>query len=637
MPKNKNKSGKRAKKIKTSVKRPAAVVRTVTVTKQKPPKASKKNRLRKRMAKQNALDLGKSMDVSRSARGCIQPTATIVPLSFTNSWGVILDTIDALLRQLQLRKPDNFNRPVDSFGNPQLPTIRFNAVRTAWLLAVQAYWYQRGVITSNDTTSLFQPTGIQIPNSLAKVAQQFLPYVDPMTGAVYKFQIFPLDPAFNALTNYPDVSFSVTSVTGLNRQNCINFPGEYYHVHPSNHNKITPSSPFQDLGKAPDGFNPVYVFPTNPAFKTLIQYFSTIFAGEMTAINSLCSAVDYKQLPNFAPDASAYAWVTENGISCFTPNFEPTMAIITGFNGALGTVVDVNNNYPFVKPLPVVRVVKSDGAFSYFDGTLRGILLNIYAYLTVGVSKFVGSFNGVQQLKYTECYGGIKRFDVVGTQIESNLVSNCLSSIIDTLGSSKDANSTNTNDNSIYALIHIFWASVIFRLFMTDAITDVNNKYVAQSYSPLLPSCSIPGTLARAISGLGPCVINGGLYIPYWRNSAVIWNVNISALGVFSPPPTVPYETTVWNSFYAKKTGSWTITDNDNNPIVQSPNIIFGCLSTLLFPTFFNYAVNMPGSNYSRWTTKPVTCLGTPNKLTTYNSYFMTCGDYGSLSSLVKR
>jgi len=562
---------------------------------------------------------------------CINPGPVILAIDFERSWGRAIDIIDSYAKVAQIQKPQNFVRLVNtsSASAPPQPAIRFTMLRAIWLAAVRQYWYNIGIITGSSSTSTLRVQNVTLPNGLAKFVQQFAPYTDTTTGIQYQFQIQPYGDGVNIFSNYPDLSVAAASGTIATN---LSLPRSQYLIHPSD---WVSGGRTNDVGTSSSSPNPLYPFDGTTV--TWTAFISTITQAETSAINALFNGVNPNDIPNYAPDNSAYTVITNYSISSLCPKFEPLMSVITGIFQAVDNENDREANYPYVKSLPAIKYQKSY-AFPTYGLGYRNVLYLLYATISSAVTTFDPNADSLTQLRYTECYGGMKHWSFSGVKVSQFMIAERLSEYMDSLNRN-DASNTNTNSTTLFGLSAMFWSAVYYRVSPWDAILDIGSYYRGYCYGTGLPTLQLPATLARVVSGLGPVVHNGRLYLPYFYEDPPQWTNRISAAS--------PYNWNMSNSLYTDFTFSGTcyrpisgttttpVNLADATPIIPNSTIRYTVYPVKLFKYLSEAMKRLDGYNPNRGTQMTKVCLGCPNRILGLCQINPITADYGNTNALV--
>jgi hypothetical protein len=573
------------------------------------PKAAPKNRskkVKKAMAKmqaQKSYSSDKSLNTIiakettfRARAGCLSPNEIIITLSFANSWQVIIDTIDQFLQQAQIEKPQMFQRAnIDgsaTLANIAPPTVEFIAARAAWFMAAYSYLVRIGVVIGANVSQVQVIPGITLPNGLAKFIQHFAPYYDTVTGTCYKFALPLLDTTtYNVYPAYPDISQAITQLGTI--ATVFNARINAYLIHPCLYVDGTNNN--TDFATATGRINPTYGLPSPNTPTNLSAYVQTNLSTNTTIknnINKLYNGVDPFDILRFAPDASFYAQMTSEGSTCPCPNTNNIMTLIGPQLLADNAQADAGVGYPFIKAFPPIGLNKPGSIFT-LPAQYALAYRKLYAVLSGQVTKYVPRATSLSQLRLTQSYGTLKTFEVTGVQIAYPVIAERITEYLQNLNGNGNIPTVMT----LFGLIQTFWCEIISRVASYDWIADTNNAYSGYAMGSN-STMKLPLTLASMISAVGPIVVNGSLYIPYFSSIVTTWYNSVNA-GNWTTSPNGNASTVQTQMFYS--TGqSVPIIDAAGAPIQPLLSTVFTVGSPLYAEYFQELAYQNFAENWSQ-------------------------------------
>jgi hypothetical protein len=572
------------------------------------PRTQKKGKAPKR----KACMLTEALD-KRDKMECLAPVQPVKNLKndFAQSWGNLLDVIDAHLKIASVHFPNAFIYDTDSTGALLPPSVPFSHARSLWILICQYFLFRRGVISSiNSDKSTFVPPTKMLPVGIAKFLQHFLPYVDPATGAQYKviMSAYPTDEVY---WDYPSVDKTVDEAvyasTGLSH------PRRYALSHPAN-----------VLGAAPATFQPKdagiedYQRSGQTLGSTIDVYTAVQDMGnaEITNILSLFTVVDVDQIPARAPDASMFSIYNDLGVTNPCPEFDAGMSILLN---TTVTNADKGFCHPYIKPKPPISLEKTfdnEGpettTFTTSD-KYQTILRNVYAYLMCHATHFSNK-HWYDCLKKS-AFEQVRSFTIIGSHID-------LGAIGDSIAQLCSLHLNNPSDPS--ASVRTYWAFVIQcwgvimrRIHKTDVITDANttssgnflNYYNGYTANAQYEQFKLPASLATSLNSLGPVVVKGYLYIPYLKTDPGSWLEALTPAGVWDNTVS---GTTKFGQSQWQYTGSKNITYPNGTPITYEPDGRQGKLPTTFVQFLTSQFQNMVSLPYNQGIEATAQVLGNP-------------------------
>jgi len=410
-------------------------------------------------------------------------------------------------------------------------------LRGLWLSAFEWYiWNTGGMKTGFPGSYTFNR--FKIPVGLAKIFQQYAPYVDPVTGSTYRWAFPSLSVTYNA--GYASVDSNSPVVSLFTYNSNLNSPLLRYLIHPQ---AVIGSGNITDLSS--NGTTSWAPFVSNPQ-SFLNVWLEAPNASILAAAQQLfpCN-VQCADIPKFAPDGSAYCNVSNYTISSPVPIFRNDIAVICCINAG-NTPPDRYKNQLYDAPWPVVRTLDPTTGNQAVPGSLCYLqtLIHTYAYLTSFATRFVvGACSDL--LKTTRCFSDINEFSYRGYKVDIAVFCNKLCQLIQVSNWPQSAFNPNADlQNAMFTMLQTCWSSLYQRLLPLDAICcsgvpATNNFFYASTN--MIDSCLLYPTMARIIGGIGPVRIKGKPYFPnlggtLWnRPGATIgWTSAVSISGVWT-------------------------------------------------------------------------------------------------------
>jgi len=389
----------------------------------------------------------------------------------------------------------------------------------------------------------------QIPIGLAKLFQQFAPFVDTVTGSVYQTTITPADPI--GYINYPSIDLRLNNVTLRTRDTFLppwvdlNCPLSRFIISSTN-----------QAGDIPDyaacfGIQAsVYM---DDLSQPLTEWISDSINGSqirlMQNLYEVTIAVD--EIPLYAPDGSAYTYFTSGYVASPTPQFSSPISVMCGH-----ALIEFNEtpdyftaNYVYDKPFPCVRNPSQQGSVDFRIKRLT--LLGTYAYMTSFAEKWT---NGVAKelMLHARELSGATSFSYRMYQISFFRVALLVRDVLRTdpwVGTGTEIS------NQLFSLTQLTYSAVFQRLFQTASfpshpdqkltyrLTNDQNTYPVSpcfyAASGQVTATRFPSVIAKAISNIGPVVVGKKILFPYWEYQKCY---NSSFPVSYPPSQTTPYE-----------------------------------------------------------------------------------------------
>jgi len=494
-------------------------------------------------------------------------------------YGRVLLIIDEFIFRAMINKPAVFQ--CTSTNND--PSLGFQTLRGYWLYAFQYYMWRCRCINGN-YVSANSYDNLTVPVGLAKIFQQFAPYVDPNTGSKMRYVLNPLN--LSIVTDNQNVDSSYASLDG-----CLGQPKLRYMIHPA---VTTGTATLVEYATA--GTRSFAAAGTN--IISFDSYFGNFLTnGPLSIIQTLFPGnICIEDIPKFAPDASAYAWFTKTAVVCNSPCFRSDMAVITG-RGFQDGSIDSVNNYPYDKPLPTCRAVDNTG--SEFDTDSAGYyqtLTQVYAYLT-GYSVKWAAGSAVDLMNSTKCFTDVKEFSYRSFSIDLSKFARKLFNVF-----KSDAwlvtNGAQELVNTQFTFSSMAWTSLLSRLFESASVNCTGNLGTNTSFWVIdakVDNQKMPAVLTKMISSVGPVRVGGKVNFPYLgvafsgintpTGSNVGWYNAITATATWNPS-SVPYG---FGPGVSPVGGPLSVTyPNSNNPFSRTdPQVVV--YSSILVKTYSTF------------------------------------------------
>lgn len=621
------------------------------------PSSSKKKKVIKRSAKPRpkGSSVRKNPTLSAPAQvladasnrvkdGCLPSSTTTIKLVFGASWYYVLQMIDKFLAAAQVEKPNLFLRP-QTFASPtyvgtQSPEIPFVIARSCYLMAAMEYFVRLRMIPTLSLQNVQVIPGIKLPVGLAKYLQQFAPYVDTTTGSTVRFEFPPLpSDTMKVYTNYPDISqaisvFDPSLLTNLNAET-----GTYL-IHPSQY--VSASVTHLDFVTVANHNNPSYPIDTTTNVILLDDLVPTITTLQKEAVNKLFVGVAPGDIDNYSPDASFYTQVTNRGITCPFPDFDACIAMIgPGYVGDTANT-DFGVSYPFIAGIPAIGYRKSLGSYVNLDDK-RALLMQTFATLLGNCIRYCGPCTSVGSLKETVCFGKINSLEVMGVQVSPVMVVERLAQYVASLSNNNAealgvVNPLSTSPTNLFGLTTTYWQAVLRRVAIWDQMVDRNNMYGGYAQGGASMNARFPDMLSHVVSGIGPVIIKGKLYIPYFASHPLHWADVIDGTGKWNMVSNSLATITNGKCGYSVYSGSsvdLTIFTDQHQAYIP-PSGLQTTMGPITLSEWFNEAMKqLPGENWSLASPLAKTCFGSPTRVFGGSVVSVQIGTYGDTDSLI--
>jgi len=427
--------------------------------------------------------------------------------------------IDEFIFQAMIRKPQLF-----VYMNAVQPRIFINALRGYWFGSFLYYMWKCKCFSGNYDLPVIYGNA-KLPIGLAKMFQQFAPFMDTTTGSLYRFSVYSYNP--NIYNDYPSVD--MTGPTGDPRTaltapfNDLNCPRTRFLIAAAN-----AGGTMVDYGSG-DG-----VQATSFGTPTIIDWVSYLQAGtnsvEFRLMQTLFDAnILLDDVPTVAPDGSAYCLVYNTNIAAPFTAFSKPIAFITSsrYDDQNGTPDDVENMI-YYSGLPVVRNYNRALSITGQDSKVS-TLIAAYAYMTSfaqtwvpGKAKFLmldaKELSGATKFSYTRKEVSFLRFAL--------LVNNVMRT------SSWSGTDTEVS-NAMFCFSELAWSAFFQRTFPCAALNHsdfelygIYGLYLPVSSCYYLSSMAIdgvrlPATIMRALAEVGPTVVEGHVQFPSYIQSMI--------------------------------------------------------------------------------------------------------------------
>jgi len=486
---------------------------------------------------------------------------------------------------------------------------------------------------------------LMVPVGLAKIFQQYAPYVDPLTGTVYQYTTTVADPSYYSGYGSIDVSSFVGS--GVYIRSILTSPSVDLNcplvmtlIHP----RYT-------------GLSEPYVYPwqqdtsvvSAPTQVTLSSTLNSILSSSLDVVNSLfpvCVSVD--DIPILAPDASLYCLIDEPNNIIMSPcaDFSRSMAYMLGSTGIPATLIQ--SFLPYNKSFPVIRCNQNQTT-SYYSKAQT--LFNVYAFMTTHAEKWV---NGKAKLLMERAgdLSGAYSFSYRSTEV-SPVSPTSISRLVTQMIRSDAWNGTDSEtQNMLYSFLLLLWNTYAIRMapfasipvygsvdyyYLLTGVTGCVNLYLNTTYfyaSSASNNQRVPPLWNQVLNEAGPIVVGKRVLFPnfssdYVYNSSFpggpalntswnsntclnsVGNVNVSVVPFgFNAGPLSSFNLT-----YPNSTTSYTtvVPPNQNSHLVAVSPV--GSINSVLAASIYlnYYALRYP-STYSpaRWVFPPESILGGP-------------------------
>jgi len=488
----------------------------------------------------NLISLADKEIAARKTNKCIAPRVVVSDQPSDYIYLRIVRVIDEFIWRAMVNKPQLFAYPTSDTINNK-PRIWPSYLRGFWLSCFQYYMWKCGCFS----TTYNLPTsygGYKIPIGLAKVFQQFAPYVDTSTGSEYKFVIDAITPVVRH--NYPSIDIRYGSGVKLPP---FQSPFQYLNA-PYKRFLICASIADQqgnvnfDYGALPgmqwpqDFAEPIPDYSWSDTINTslaldMFRTSQSLFEGN----------VELDKIFKNAPDGSAYGFVIGEVTCSPVPSFSKAMTFMLGWS-FLDTAVapDQAVNYIYDKGVPVVRnPTRTDDQVN--QDVRISTLIQTYAYMTSHCSEWndgpakslmlkAGELSGATSFSYRRTESSEFRFAII---------------VANVLRTESWSGSGSDVTNKMFAMCQLAWSAYIQRIFKYASIphfgTETYPSYGDDDYLPVSPcfwlssnivsATKLPVVIARAISDIGPMRMGKRLIFPYITQN---WAMNTTNGRVFS-------------------------------------------------------------------------------------------------------
>jgi hypothetical protein len=602
-------SPKNSKKSKGGAPKKAAK----TTPKQRPSPKVKKPSTQKIAPKKMACMLTPEM-TRRDEMDCLAPVQPVKFLkgSFAQSWGNLIDVIDSFLKIAAVHDPSLFMYDTDISGGTTAPSIGFSHARALWVLICQYFLFRRGIIVSTSSSrSTFVPPTKQLPIGIAKILQYYQPYVDPHTGAQYKVMM-DVYPESELYWDYPSIDRTVIgTISTLSLS------------HPRFHVLSHPAKGLGDgLGQPLDAGIRDYE-TSGQVLSAKTDVYAEVEAmtpEEITTILSLFPVVDVDQLPTVAPDASMYCNYTPTGITCPVGSFDANIATL--LNTDYSTDDDALK-HPFIKPKVPIGIKKTFSNVADYTQNFENsdayqtLLRNNYAYIMKKATHFS---NGC----WHEClakgdFSGIRSLTVMGSQINTKLIGDAIAQLCPLhLNNPSDPSAS---VRTYWSFVTQCWGVICRRIHKVDVITDANTTHNGEYYNyyngyganSQYEQFKLPASLATTLNSIGPIVVKGYLYIPYFGKDPGHWLQSLSTTGVWDLLAGEAATIAKFGQSQWEYTGSKNVTYAGGGPISWDNTALPCKLPTTTFISFLtSNSQNMVSMPYNQGISPSPATLGNP-------------------------
>jgi len=533
------------------------------------PTPSKKNKL-----PSNAVVTITGQFLAAAKEKCVAP----VPIVFSSASVLtqILSNIDEVIMVYMKLKPTYFQ-----YQDNQEPVLKINVLRGLYMNAFFRYAYNVGSL-NNSTLAVPQSSydNLAIPMSLAKIFQQYAPYVDPLTGASYRWDFPYVQYTIN--TGYFSIDSNSTGGTNLNA------PLYRYLIHPARVGAFT-TLDYCTLG------NKSLITYTSNSTNWVTYYSSTIDQAIVTTYNMLPnSKILLGDIPKTAPDASSYTTVDYRGVSCPVSNFRADVACILYGNAAANTGLDFVCNWPYDAPIPVVKI---PGAATTFNAARNNMVLRQVFHTVLADTKEWDAGSAIN-LVATSSTPGLDEFSYRGVAVDGFLLATRFSSVYREAGWEVD------DANKAFSLSLMFWSAFYHRLTKFGTLNctgDINTEMSFFCTNANASSNNMPAVLSKVLASLGHSVVGGKLYVTQLgspplnsptQTSAHTWYSALSTAGIWNPGA-VPYGV----QDTATSVSPITIYQlNNNTPLsrVDPAGVVYNYIPVALLATYSSLLTSMP-------------------------------------------
>jgi len=620
--------GKRQNKLKQVPKpstKPKAKPKTVA--------QQKKKQQKKKTYKANRKTRVMNQALNRVKDGCIGAVSNVIELLSDNFYLALLDVIDKLLAVGQIQKPQMFTRQ-QNVNDPTTagitaPTVPFVQARALWFCASIEYLMNLEVISDVTLSNIQKIQAVKLPIPLAKWLQQVAPFVDTSTGAEYRFKIPSLNTdLISVFVGCPDVSLFQAGVEP-DPLTSFNSPISTYLIHPSQY--IDGSFTTLDYNIANDRKNPSYP-QTSTATASLTQFVAGLTPVVREAVNRIFgNGIEVDSIGRFAPDASFYCAIGDGYISCPSVMFDPVMAVVGPSNGT--APADSGISYPYARGFPFFGLARFGTRPTSFT-LLQRYYRQIYCTLMSRCTKFCDTCTAIGNLKYSECFGMIKSFEVIGGQVNKPLIAERISSYMSLLANNSDT--TTLQPNKFFGLSILIWQAINRRIADYDQMFDLDNNYAGFAMGLYSTDIRLPQTLATLVSGVGPVVIDGKLYVQYWESPMIQWDISISPSGVWNMYPLSGANSTLYGQcFYGPINGTNMIINMDDGSPYLPPATVKSVHGPVLTETYWNETMTHLYAETWALAVKPThTCLGVADRVFGILTTQFASGDFKQTNSI---
>ena len=512
-----NGKSKQKKKTKKNMKTSVRVAKTAAM------RRSFRNNVAKKIAKQMLRD---------QKMRCIDPTSVTIDGNADGVYGRVFQIIDEFIFRAMIDQPQLFITK-QTAGDPR---IGFAILRGVWITCFQYYMFRLGC-TNSDYVGPSSVAGVKLPLGLAKVFQQFAPYVDPNTGSSFRYTIPLSNPFINNVYWHIDGAVTAgqpgTNLGSVMRRTLL-------------HASSVTSAGTQLQEYATMGSAPLQAFAaaTTPWY----TFFQTLDAATFSAINTIgpghISLDDLIKNAPFAPDASAYSFIVNASVVSHCPLFPPDMALVVG-RGFTNGLRDYVNNVPYDAPLPVCRVpLNGAGEAAPNTAAYNQTLTQTYAYLTARSTKWVnGPADGL--LRSTKCFTDVRDFSYRGVSINPAKFARKIVNVIKSTPWDDVSISDQEKYNMLFALTAMAWTALLSRIMSSASVVCTGLNTTNMTFwvdSSTTTTLRLPSVLTKIISGVGPVKVGGRVVFPMYAGGYPImdtvnaggWTSALTAAGVWN-------------------------------------------------------------------------------------------------------
>jgi len=338
--------------------------------------------------------------------------------------------------------------------------------------------------------------------------------------------------------------------------------------------------------------------------------------AEVTLIDSLYPSVSIDKMHNFASDASLYSVVSTRAVTNPCPNFCASMAVLLS---EAASIADEDSPHPFSQPFPVVRVEVDIGS-AHLDGSTyeerRLMMMNLYSYLTSHSLSF--DDRPWPFLLADSPFKLVRNLGIIGTGLDSNLIGDAIAQLYPIIVNLVSAPTASIR--RYWAFSMMCWGAVMRRCHKFDVVFDAagktggtyENRYNGYTADAMFDKILVPATIRSMMTGLGPVVINGTVYMPHFQQDVGSMMNAISNTGVWEPVQDESVPATIGKGS-SQFNGTKTITWNDGSPITYNSAYNYGKLSFSLTRYIAGIYQEIKEIPYAQGLAPPMEPLGDPN------------------------